>query len=48
MLYDENMTTFARTYKDRKLEVVSMEDMKKYILDENNIDIIAETIYIRY
>ncbi len=42
------MTLFARFYEDRTLNTVSMEDMKKHILDEKNKNVIADAIYHRY
>ncbi|MEW8396800.1 MAG: hypothetical protein AB2707_11630, partial [Candidatus Thiodiazotropha sp.] len=42
------MPTFARYYKDRKLNVVSMEELKEYITDEGNKALIADLIYYRY
>ncbi|MCG7940582.1 MAG: hypothetical protein N0C88_17275 [Candidatus Thiodiazotropha lotti] len=42
------MATFARYYKDRKLNVVPMDKLKEYITDERNKAAIAELIYYRY
>jgi hypothetical protein len=42
------MTLFARYYDDNKLIEVSMDDIEKYITDETNRNIIADTIFHRY
>ena len=42
------MTIFARFYKDKVLNLVSMDDMSNYILDEKNKSVIVDTIYQRY
>ena len=37
LLYNRNnMTSFARYYKERKLVNVTMKDIEKYITDETN------------
>jgi hypothetical protein len=37
LLYNKNnMTSFARYYKERKLVNVTMKDIEKYITDETN------------
>lgn len=42
------MTIFARYYKDKALNIISMGNMRDYVLEEKYKSIIADAIYQRY